>query len=255
MRFRAGYRRVNSGYPTTYQANYKKEPSSAGKAPLINAAECKLHKRNNNTGLEQENVIPHSSEKHIDKKKLSPMRTVVKKKPLVEPLNLPPSANGRDADIGIRREYPQTRAREPYKEQSMEQSKVPYKENSRDQSKVPYREQSEVPYKETSEVPYKETSAKKKISTSKKNTPDNAHHPKSSADKKSSAKESSKTVKKKKREFPSPLKKLYASDYRKHALAKGVFKTQYRENYKNWLGQSWAGGEDRKRRKEGEKCK
>ena len=52
---------------------------------------------------------------------------------------------------------------------------------------------------------------------------------------------------KKRRCYESPLKKLYEEDRARHAQAVGIFETEYRKHYKDWVGEVWRAKEGKKR--------
>ena len=209
MLFRAGYRRVDSGYPTTYQMNYS--------WPLEYSQQLDAeNKQNKNISIggnhqQQDKIIPtcnheHTpleSKNHIEVPVEAPlikegMRVKERKKQLVEPLPLPISERFRD---------------------------VSYKQ------KEPLRTRGQV------------------IDTNlaKLDVPNSAQHPTQKQSSETRQRELvTKQKRKKKRPYPSPLKRLYESDRQRLNLAKGLFETEYHRHYKDWLTKSWAGGDEKK---------
>ena len=56
----------------------------------------------------------------------------------------------------------------------------------------------------------------------------------------------------KRRNYVSPLKKLYEKDQAMHARAVGTFETEYQKHYRDWVGEAWQGKKGRQQQRSGE---
>jgi hypothetical protein len=196
LKFKAGYRRVNdSSHPSTYQANYRyKDPDRD--VPLIDAT-CKVRE----TGWPSRVVV--TAEQHHP--------------PAACPVH----------------HYPEQAPMAPGKARTYG-GPADMKENRRPGTVGPKHRRTPVEplalpdsdsrvAEQNKQVRTRDTAGGEDISASLplKQKREASSPPKAEG------------VKKKKKEFSSPLKRLYESDHQRRGLAKAVFQTQYQMQYKD----------------------